>query len=244
MLAMAYAAIRAAQGTDPVAAFAHARWIAENEGWLINHIERPLNNSLTSSAYLAIPACYFYAVFHYVATPAVLYRSWRRGGPTYHRGYWTLVLASAIALAVYASFPVAPPRLLPQLDMADTMRAFADYGWWSDAASAPRALGDATNQYAAMPSLHFGWSLWCAIQMWSFGGTRWRVGAVLYPSVQAVVVIATANHFILDVAGGAACVIIAATAVAAWQRVLWRGRTPDHDTVADSLRDEQTSAAE
>jgi hypothetical protein len=59
-----------------------------------------------------------------------------------------------------------------------------------------------------------------------------------------VVVIATANHFILDVAGGAACVIIAATAVAAWQRVLWRGRTPDHDTVADSLRDEQTSAAE
>jgi hypothetical protein len=76
-------------GTDPVAAFAHAGWIAENEGRLINHIERPLNHSLTSPAYLAVPACCFYAVFHYVATPAVLNRSWRRGGPTDHRRYWT-----------------------------------------------------------------------------------------------------------------------------------------------------------
>jgi hypothetical protein len=153
-------------------------------------------------------------VFHYVATPFVLYRSWRFGGWVYHRGYWTIVLASAIALVIYAREPVAPPRLVPDLGSIDVMREFADYGWWGEAASAPRAIGDATNQYAAMPSLHFGWSLWCGIQMWSFQRSGWRVAAVAYPTLQVVVVVATANHFLLDVVGGAVCVLLALAVVA------------------------------
>ncbi|WGX96739.1 phosphatase PAP2 family protein [Nocardioides sp. L-11A] len=209
VLAVAYTLIRAAQGEDVAGALAHSRAIAEVEHWLIQHLERPANSWLASIPALAVPACYFYAVFHYAATPLVLYRSWRIGGWVHRRGYWTLILASAIALVIYARFPVAPPRLLPDLGMIDVMRAYADYGWWGDAASAPRGIGDATNQYAAMPSLHFGWSLWCAIQMWSFPGSWWRVAAVLYPSVQVLVVIATANHYLLDVLAGGLCVLVA-----------------------------------
>ena len=205
----AYNLIRAAQGTDVDAAFAHAHAIFHTEDWFFDHVERPLNHWLATVTLLAVPACYFYAVFHYAATPFVLFRSWRVGGWVYHRGYWTIVLASAIALVIYARFPVAPPRLVPGLGSIDVMREFADYGWWGEAASAPRAIGDATNQYAAMPSLHFGWSLWCGIQMWSFQKTGWRIAAVVYPTLQVLVVIATANHFLLDVLGGAACVILA-----------------------------------
>ena len=214
-LGVAYTAIRAAQGTDVGAALGHARSIAEVEQWLIAHLELPLNRWLASVAIVAVPACYFYAVFHYLATPLVLFRSWRVGGWVYRRGYWSIVLASAIALIVYARYPVAPPRLMTDLGTVDIMREFADYGWWGEAASAPRAIGDATNQYAAMPSLHFGWSLWCAIQMWSFGGRWWRLAAVVYPTLQALVVVATANHFVLDVLGGAACVVGAVGLVAA-----------------------------
>jgi hypothetical protein len=209
VLGAAYTAIRAAQGTDVAAALSHAQAIADAEQWLVAHLEVPLNQWLASAAIVAVPACYFYAVFHYVATPVVLYRSWRVGGWIYRRGYWSIVLASAIALIVYARFPVAPPRLVSDLGMVDVMREFAEYGWWGEAASAPRAIGDATNQYAAMPSLHFGWSLWCGIQMWSFAGRWWRGAAVVYPTLQVLVVIATANHFVLDVLGGAACVLAA-----------------------------------
>ena len=84
-------------------------------------------------------------------------------------GYVALVVASAIGLICYALFPAAPPRLVPGLGMVDVLQRFSAYGWWGAAASAPRGIGDATNQFAAMPSLHFGWSLWCGIQMWGFG---------------------------------------------------------------------------
>jgi hypothetical protein len=224
VLGAAYTAVRAAQGTDVAAALDHARSIADLERWLVAHLELPLNQWLASVAIVAVPACYFYAVFHYLATPLVLYRSWRMGGWVYRRGYWSIVLASAIALVVYAGYPVAPPRLVPDLGAVDIMREFAEYGWWGEAASAPRAIGDATNQYAAMPSLHFGWSLWCAIQMWTFTGLRWRIAAVTYPTLQILVVVATANHFVLDVVGGAVCVLGALGLVTVARQLMLRVR--------------------
>ncbi|MBM7516130.1 phosphatase PAP2 family protein [Nocardioides nitrophenolicus] len=203
----AYNLIRAGWGDDPVAAIARARAIAGLEGGLFDAVELRLNGWLLGVPALAVAACYFYALMHYAMTPAVLLMSRRRGGRQYWRGYWALVAASAIALVGYALLPTAPPRLMPELGTIDVMAQFADYGWWGSAASAPRGLGDATNQYAAMPSLHFGWSLWCAVQLWGFGRTRWRIVAVAYPGLQVLVVLATANHFVLDVLAGGACVV-------------------------------------
>lgn len=209
-LAIIYNFIRAGGGeASKAAGLRHADWIVDAEGWFFDKVELAINHWLVGVTFLAVAACYFYALMHYVATPVVLLMSRKRGGWKYWRGYWALVLACAIALISYANYPVAPPRLVPGLDAVDVMREFSSWGWWGDAASAPRGLGDATNQYAAMPSLHFGWSLWCGIQMWGFGTRRWRVVAVAYPTLQALVVIATANHFGLDVLGGALCVLAA-----------------------------------
>ncbi|MFT4262946.1 MAG: phosphatase PAP2 family protein [Nocardioides sp.] len=211
-LATAYTLIRAAQGTNPAQAIHHSHLILQIQGPAITHAELAWNHWLAGIPALAVPACYFYALFHYAATPLILYLSWRHGGWIHTRGYWTLIIASAIGLLVYATFAAAPPRLMPDLHTIDVMRKFASYGWWSDAASAPRGIGDATNQYAAMPSLHFGWSLWCAVQMWSFAGRHlrwWRTAAIAYPTLQVLVVIGTGNHFLLDVLGGAACVGLA-----------------------------------
>ncbi len=216
----AYNLIRAAQGDDAGAAMAHSRWVLGLEGDVFRHVEVPLNAWMGTSPVVAVAACYFYALMHYVVTPTVLLLTRRAGGWLYWRGYWAIVLASAIALAVYAAWPMAPPRLVPDLGIADVMRDYSAYGWWGSAASAPRGIGDATNQYAAMPSLHFGWSLWCAVQLWGLPSRLWRVPAVAYPVLQVLVVLATGNHFLLDVVGGAAVVTLAYLAVALGRHLL------------------------
>ncbi|MCW2785752.1 MAG: hypothetical protein JWP74_2269 [Marmoricola sp.] len=231
VLAVIYNVVRAGGGpSHKAAAMAHAHDIVRLEGWVFTHVERGLNHWLVGVTVLAVAACYFYALMHYVMTPVVLILSRKRGGWLYWRGYWALVLACAFALVVYANYPVAPPRLVPDIDSIDVMRNFSAWGWWGSAASAPRGLGDATNQYAAMPSLHFGWSLWCGIQMWNFGSKKWRIAAVAYPTLQAFVVISTANHFGLDVVAGGVCTLSAYGVVTVIGRVL--GKTGPRAAVA------------
>jgi hypothetical protein len=220
VLAVIYNTVRAGGGDDEDAAMDHARDVVAIEGAIFRHLELNLDHWIVTVPVLAVAACYFYALMHYLMTPAVLVLSRRRGGWQYWRGYWALVVGSGIALVVYANWPLAPPRLMPELGTIDVMQHFARAGWWGDAASAPRGLGDATNQFAAMPSLHFGWSLWSGIQMWGFGGRRWRMAAVAYPTLQAVVVLATANHFLLDVLGGATCILLGYAVVTVVGRVL------------------------
>jgi hypothetical protein len=207
-LALAYNIIRGIPHGNALDPYTHARAILDAEGAMFAHLEEPLNHWISTVPVVAVAACYYYAVLHYVATPTVFFLSRRHGGWHYWRGYWALIIASGIALVFYALYPVAPPRLMPGIPINDIMREFSEYGWWGSAASAPRGIGDATNQFAAMPSMHFGWALWCGMQMWGFRSLIWRSLAVLYPALLALVVLATGNHFLLDVLGGAACVVI------------------------------------
>jgi hypothetical protein len=213
LLFVGYNVVRALPDTTESTAVEHAHRLLSLEGPLFGHLELPLNAWLDHIPPLAVAACYSYAALHYLATPLVLLISRHRGGWRYRRGYWTLVFASALALVGYALYPVAPPRLVPGLGVIDVLRTYAGYGWWGSAASAPRGIGDATNQFAALPSMHFGWALWCAMQMWGFGTRTWRVLAVAYPGLLAVIVLGTGNHFLLDVLAGAACVLVAHLAI-------------------------------
>ena len=206
-LAIAYNLIRAIPHGNDIIPFEHARDILALEGALFDMIEKPLNVWINTVPVVAVIACYYYALLHYAATPIVFFMSRRRGGWQYWRGYWALIIASGTALVVYALYPLAPPRLTPGIGIVDIMREYAAYGWWGSAASAPRGIGDATNQFAAMPSMHFGWALWCGIQMWGFKTKVWRILAVAYPSILVFVVLATGNHYFLDVIGGGLCVL-------------------------------------
>lgn len=162
--------------------------------------------------WLAVGMSYWYAALHYVVTPAVLvwaYRVDRRGYPVVRNA---LVVASVIGLAGFALVPMAPPRMLP--GFTDTLAATSAYGWWGEQASAPRGLGELTNQLAAMPSLHVGWAVWCAWVAWRLTSRRWaRALAVAYPALTTVVVVVTANHYVLDAVAGA-LVVVAGVAVA------------------------------
>src|SRR5262249_56339609 len=71
-------------------------------------------------------------------------------------------------------------------------------------AAHPHGATSLVNLYAAMPSLYVAWAAWCATAIVTTTGTRWRHLAWLYPAATILVVLASANHFLLDTAGGLA----------------------------------------
>ena len=115
-----------------------------------------------------------------------------------------LMTSTFIGLIGFTLLPTCPPRLLDASHgFVDTMAQYSSYGWWGGEASAPRGMGGMTNQYAAMPSLHVGWALWCGVMLWRHGRTRMaKTAAVVYPLVTTIVVMGTANHYFLDAVAG------------------------------------------
>jgi hypothetical protein len=213
---------------DHDAAFNHGKALLHLEQRLSIAPEHALNKLFTAHIALGLPSDYIYATLHYIVTPAVLIWLWRRYPTSYSPARTVLIATTVIGLVGFSLLPVAPPRLLGGFQ--DTMAHFSNWGWWSTAGSAPRGLGSDTNQFAAMPSLHVGWALWCGWQMVKFGQhriTRWL--GIAYPIVLSVVVMATANHYLLDVVAG--IVVVGAGAGLAHlftigSRRLWPHRIP------------------
>lgn len=206
---LAYAGGRLLGRGDVSTAVDHGLGILRFERQLNIDFESPLNDLFTKHAWIGIPADFLYASLHYAATPAVLVWLWRRGRHSDYRFARTwLLITTMIGLAGFVVVPTCPPRLLEASQgFVDTMAQYSSYGWWGGDASAPRGMGGLTNQYAAMPSLHVGWALWCGIALWWQGRSVWsKIVAVVYPLIITLVVMGTANHYFLDAAAGAAAV--------------------------------------
>ncbi|MFJ8277675.1 phosphatase PAP2 family protein [Streptomyces griseoviridis] len=184
----------------------HGLAILRVEKALHLNAEHPLNRLFTREAWLGVPADFWYASLHYLVTPAVLIWLFRSRAVRYRAARTWLMTSTFIGLIGFTLLPTCPPRLLAAgHGFVDTMAQYSSYGWWGGEASAPRGLGGMTNQYAAMPSLHVGWALWCGIVLWRFGGNRaTKVLALAYPLLTTVVVMGTANHYFLDAVAGAA----------------------------------------
>ena len=199
-------------------AFAHGARVLNLEAGLDVAWEQTVNNAIAAHRLLAVPADYLYATLHYVVTPLVLIWMWRRHRNDYSRARTTLMVATILGLIGFTLLPVAPPRMLP--GFVDTMAQYSNWGWWSQDASAPRGVGQFTNEFAAMPSLHVGWALWCGWQLIRHGRHRiTQIAGVLYPALMVVVVIATGNHYLLDAVAGIAVVMLAGMAVGGVQRL-------------------------
>ncbi|WP_333775405.1 phosphatase PAP2 family protein [Streptomyces sp. IBSBF 3136] len=201
-----YSAGRLLARGDVSSAVDHGLAILRFEQALHLNAEHPLNRLFTREPWLGIPADFWYASLHYVVTPAVLVWLFRARAEHYRAARTWLMTSTFFGLIGFTLLPTCPPRLLSAgHGFVDTMAHYSSYGWWGGEASAPRGMGGMTNQYAAMPSLHVGWALWCGIMLWRFGGTRLtKVCAVAYPLLTALVVMGTANHYFLDAVAGVA----------------------------------------
>ncbi|MFD8793983.1 bifunctional glycosyltransferase 87/phosphatase PAP2 family protein [Streptomyces vinaceus] len=197
-----YSHIRAAAPSSRSVAEGHGSQIHAVEQALGIDIERAVNHAVVNTPWLEKFFNFYYTSFHFVVPLtilAVLY--WRRPGD-YRWARASLGLATVLALIGFWLYPLAPPRLMPGLGFIDTVHGPQDlanpqYG----------AMTAISNQYAAMPSLHFGWSLWCGIVIIMLAPKGWQklLGA-LHPLITVCAIVATANHWVLDAVGGAAVV--------------------------------------
>ncbi|MGW7053894.1 phosphatase PAP2 family protein [Streptomyces sp. NPDC054887] len=211
------------RGGEP-AAVEHGLAILRAEKLLFLNAEHPLNRLFTEHAWIGIPADFAYASLHYLVTPAVLVWLFRRRGAHYRAARTWLMLSTLLGLVGFTFLPTCPPRLLDASHgFVDTMAQYSVYGWWGAEASAPRGLGGMTNQYAAMPSLHVGWALWCGVLLWRHGRTplmRWL--GVAYPLLTTFVVMGTANHYFLDAVAGAGVMGLGAALTRPFMRLVDR----------------------
>ena len=113
-----------------------------------------------------------------------------------------LLISLAIATVVFVFFPTAPPRLVDGLGITDTVGLSSGHDTGS-------FLGVRFNPYAAVPSMHVGWSL--LIGVFGFRAARRRVvrcAFLVHPALMAVTVTATGNHYLFDAAGGVAVALL------------------------------------
>ncbi len=161
----------------------------------------------------------WYGTAHFFVTIVVFaLLFWKRPG-VFPQWRNSLAFMTALAIIGFALFPLMPPRLLDEpcddfggaciesglrgdeggtFGYVDTL---AEYGgpWSFDS----ETMKQVSNQYAAMPSMHIGWSTWCAVAMWPLLRRRWqRVLVLLYPLVTLFCIIVTANHYWIDGVGG------------------------------------------
>lgn len=171
------------------------------EGALGIDVERAVNHTVNAVTWLIVGMNYYYATLHFVITIGVLVWLFRRHSGRYAAARLVLFATTGVALLGYYLFPLAPPRLMRGGGFVDTVLV---HHTWGSMASGD--LKNMSNQYAAMPSMHIGWSLWCGLTVLALARLPWvRILGLLYPAATLVVIVSTANHFWLDAVGGILC---------------------------------------
>jgi len=221
---------------------------ALTHGWALLHLERalgldpevPLNHWLTHHHTLGLLLSDYYDNAHFVVTLGLLGWLWWRRADIYRPLRNTLVAVNVIGFAVFWLYPTAPPRLLAGGGFSDVVANTGALGGWHTG-----SLATVANQFAAMPSLHMAWAVWCSLALWRMSSMAppglsnarlppapsravsrarlLRALAIVYPCVTCVAVLATGNHYLLDVLAGVAATALAVVLVRALEAA-WRAR--------------------
>ena len=167
--------------TDISVAYQNAQTIIDLERWLRVPNELEAQQALLSFHWLVEFVNVYYATVHIPATAAFLVWMYFRRPELYPAVRRAIILMTAVALVAHIAFPLAPPRMLPQLGFVDTGAVFGPISVYGDPDQATLI-----NQYAAMPSLHVGWALLVAAGLIASFRTRWRWLFLLHPVITAV----------------------------------------------------------
>lgn len=198
----AYQEIRLGVTADRATAERHGHQIHRIEQWLSVDFEHRVNHAVAQVDWLRGFLDYYYLSFHFGVPLTILAVLYVRRPVDYRWARSVLGLATAFALLGFWLYPLAPPRLMPGLGFIDTLNGVQDF-------SKPNygTLTEFTNQYAAMPSLHFGWALWCGAVIVVMAPRWWmKPLGLLHPLCTVSSIIATGNHWVLDAVGGATVV--------------------------------------
>jgi membrane-associated phospholipid phosphatase len=201
-----YRLVRGQVFDQSAAAFEHARQIVDAERWLGVFVEHDLQRWAVGTGWIDDVGAWMYLNTHFIVTTCTLAFIYLFRNEHF---YWVrnmFMVAMALALVGYVIYPTAPPRMLPELGFTDSVSDFT--GVSSDA-----SVNALFNPYAAVPSMHVGFALMLAVPMVRMARRAWvRALWVVYAPVVTLVVVVTANHWVLDAVAGAAVAAVAAVA--------------------------------
>jgi len=213
-------------GVDiPVHAFTNAMRVIRFERFIGLYHEESIQDIFLPHLWLIKTMNAYYGTAHFFVTMAVFIVLFRKRPDVFPQWRNTLAAMTALAIIGFILFPLMPPRLLdapcPSAGRSDyggeciesplrnyngaTNFGFVDTvstlgGPWAFDKGPGATL---SNQYAAMPSLHIGWSTWCAFALWPIARRKWmRTALFIYPAITLFSIIVTGNHFWLDGIGG------------------------------------------
>ena len=159
-------------------------WEPTWQNWSLNAAE---------SVVLFFNWVYIFTFWPIIITTAIILYMVNRKRYFFYRN--VILVSFVVALVMFALFPLAPPRMLAGT-FVDTIASFGP------AFYASRELANYYNVFAAMPSLHFAWTLIFGYMFFT-AGPRWlKVVGLMYPAVTLLAITITGNHYILDALGG------------------------------------------
>lgn len=204
-----YSLVRNHSNASEAKAFRNAQRLIDWEKSLRIYHEQPLHEWGRGIRPLIIFLNYSYGSWHFIVTIGTaiyLYRVWTNDYPRWRNN---LGISTGIALIGFYTFPLMPPRLLDGY-VQTYLPTLHPYGFIDTLAKDPTfwsfnsgAVAKVSNQFAAMPSVHAAWALWCACALVPRVKHTWaKVLAAIYPAFTVAIIVLTANHYFLDAVGG------------------------------------------
>ncbi|MET7338735.1 phosphatase PAP2 family protein [Nonomuraea sp. NPDC005650] len=159
LVILLFSRLHAAVGRDVAAATANALALQFIERALHLDIALRANRWLTEHPALIQPAVYYYRLYYLVIIGVLLW-VFVRHADVYIKVRRTLVAMVVLVLPVFWALPMSPPRFA----LPGVVDIIAEHDILGSHAS--REVENSKNSYSAMPSMHVGWSLWCAYAVW------------------------------------------------------------------------------
>jgi len=192
------------------AAFTHAQQVVDVERYFGIYQEHALQQLFVSADWFMAFWNIWYGTIHFVMPVVALVVLYRKMPARYVRWRNTLLCMLGIALVGFWLYPLMPPRLMPSsYGFVDGAARYFNFGpqvrvrLGPDGQPSAAAVAQFGNLFAAMPSLHIGWSTWSMLALWPVVRRRWvKVLLACYPVSICFCIVVTANHWILDAVGG------------------------------------------
>ncbi len=194
-----YQVARGLADRSPAEAFRNARRIVRLEERLGGLPELDLQRRVLASGSLLVHlADWTYWLAQFVVIAALVVWLYLRHSEGYVRFRNSLIVANTLGLVGYVALPTAPPRLLPELGFVDTLGR-------SEALNHGSGIVHVlANPYAAMPSLHAADALIVGVVLAAVVRSRWlKALFLLWPLWVSFSLLASANHYWLDLPAGA-----------------------------------------
>jgi PAP2 superfamily len=214
-----YRQVRYLTKGDTSTAFANASAVVRMEQDLGVFTERAVQRLVMHSEALIHVMNRYYVTMHFPVTVIFIVWAFVRHQDAYRAIRACFLIVTASALVIHVAYPLAPPRMLRAQGFVDTLGVYGPRIYSTDTTKS------LANQFAAMPSLHFGWAVLVALGFVYIKRSRWSLVLLAHPVLTLFAIVATGNHYWVDAAVAMVLVLMAIVLVARFVT----GEQPAHE---------------